>query len=360
MRWRGREIERHGDDRRSMSRKDRFLRACKLKEVDRTPIWLMRQAGRYLPEYRRLREKHNLLTICKTPDLCAEATLLPVRKLGVDAAIIFADIMLPLEPMGISFRIEESLGPVIHNPISSLADIDALHSIKPKSDLWFVLEGIRLVRKKLEGNVPLIGFSGAPFTLASYIIEGKPSRDFTRTKEMMYADPETWHQLMKRLAHVVSSYLRAQIEAGVQAVQLFDSWVGCLGPQDYKEYVFPYSRQVFRYLSATNTPTIHFGTGTATLLELMKEAGGDVIGVDWRIPIDEAWKRLGDVGIQGNLDPAVLLASFEVITASAKDILQRASGRLGHIFNLGHGVLPNTPVENVIRLVKLVHGYKYE
>lgn len=342
-----------------MSRKDRFLRACKLKEVDRTPIWLMRQAGRYLPEYRRLRKKHDVLTICKTPNLCAEATLIPVRKLGVDAAIIFADIMLPLEPMGISFRIEESLGPVIHNPIGSLADIDALHSIKPSRDLWFVLEGIRLVRRKL--NVPLIGFSGAPFTLASYVIEGKPSRDFTKTKGLMYGDPETWHQLMKRLAHVVSSYLRAQIEAGVQAVQLFDSWVGCLSPQDYERYVFPYSKRVFRDLSTTNVPTIHFGTGTTTLLELMKEAGGNVIGIDWRIPLDEAWKRLGDdVGIQGNLDPAALLASFEVVTAGANDILHRASGRAGHIFNLGHGVLPNTPVENVVRLVKLVHEYKYE
>lgn len=342
-----------------MSRKDRFLRACKLKEVDRTPIWLMRQAGRYLPEYRRLRKKHDVLTICKTPNLCAEATLIPVRKLGVDAAIIFADIMLPLEPMGISFRIEESLGPVIHNPIGSLADIDALHSIKPSRDLWFVLEGIRLVRKKLNGRVPLIGFSGAPFTLASYIIEGKASRDFIKTKSLMYRDPETWHDLMNRLANVVSAYLRAQIEAGAQTIQLFDSWVGSLSPQDYEEYVLPYSRRIFRDLSAANVPTIHFGTGTATLLELMKKAGGNVIGIDWRIPIDETWKRLGDgVGIQGNLDPAALLGSFDVVKSKAEDILRRVSGRPGHIFNLGHGVLPNTPVENVIRLVNLVHNYK--
>ena len=319
----------------------------------------MRQAGRYLPGYRRLREKYDVLTICKTPELCAEATILPVEQLGVDAAIIFADIMLPVEAMGISFRIEESLGPVIQNPVSSMADVESLRIVEPQRDLRFLLDGIRLVKERLNGKVPLIGFAGAPFTLASYIIEGRPSRDFVKTKSLMYKDSETWHELMEKLAHMVSVYLRAQIEAGVEAVQLFDSWVGCLSPQDYEEYALPYSKQIFRDLSSTNVPTIHFGTQTTTLLELMKEAGGDVIGVDWRIPIDEAWKRVGDgVGIQGNLDPAALLGSFELTKTKAEDVLRRVSGRAGHIFNLGHGVLPNTPVENVSRLVNLVHEYK--
>lgn len=333
---------------------DRFLRACRCESVDATPIWIMRQAGRYLPEYRKLREKHDILTLCKTPALSAQVTLMPLRTFDLDAAILFADIMLPLEGMGVSLEIIESVGPVIEKPIRSLSDVQALRVIDPEEDVPYVLETIRLLLKELK--VPLIGFSGAPFTLASYLIEGKPSRDFTNVKRFMYGNPDGWQALMQMLTSVVLEYLKAQIRAGVHAIQLFDSWVGCLSPQDYREYVLPYSQIIFHDLAHMNVPRIHFGVGTATLLELMKEAGGDVIGVDWRIPLDLAWQRIGyDRAIQGNLDPAVLLGPQELIGQRARVILAQADGRSGHIFNLGHGILQHTPPEHVKYLVDAVH-----
>ena len=335
---------------------NRFLRACWRKPVDRTPIWLMRQAGRYLPGYRKVRKDHSLLTICKNPKLAAAITLLPVEKLGVDAAIIFADIMLPLQPMGISFTIQDEIGPVISKPVSTFSDVDSLLKIDPVRDLPHVLEAIRLVKAELPEEIPLIGFCGAPFTLASYIIEGKPSRDLVRTRTIMYDKPEVWKGLMSRLTQAMGSYLKAQVHAGAQAIQIFDSWIGCLSPTDYREYVEPYSSQLFATIAEESVPSIHFGTGTGLLLEDMKRAGGDIIGLDWRIPIGDAWSRLGDdVGIQGNLDPVVLLTSYHIIRSKTEQILSDVNGRPGHIFNLGHGVLPNTPVENVSQLVNLVH-----
>jgi uroporphyrinogen decarboxylase len=314
----------------------------------------MRQAGRFLPEYRKIREKHDVISICKNPDLCAEVTSLPVEILGVDAAIMFADIMLPLEGMGVKFEIKEGLGPLIQEPIRSLDSVNALTNLNPKDDVPYVLEAIAQVKKTL--NVPLIGFCGAPFTLASYLIEGRPTRDFLNTKMLMYRDPETWHALMNELATAMASYLRAQIKAGVDVVQLFDSWVGCLSPHDYHQYVLPHSRRIFKELEGTGVPHIHFGTGTSNLLEEMKQAGGDVFGVDWRIPIDVAWARLGSgVGIQGNLDPAVLLGTSELIKSRAEDVLMRTKRRVGHIFNLGHGMLPETSPQKAIELVNFVH-----
>ncbi|MGD0175992.1 MAG: uroporphyrinogen decarboxylase [Candidatus Bathyarchaeia archaeon] len=333
---------------------DRLIKACRRQPVDATPVWFMRQAGRYLPEYRKIREKHDVISICKDPSLCAKVTTLPVETLGVDAAIMFADIMLPLQGMGIRFEIKEGLGPLIQQPIRSMGDVSSLTDLDPKNDVPFVLEAIAQTKKMLD--VPLIGFSGAPFTLASYIIEGRSTRDFVNTKTLMYRDPKTWHALMDRLSTAMASYLRAQIKAGVDVVQLFDSWVGCLSPQDYHQYVLPYSRRIFKELEATGVPRIHFGTGTSNLLEEMRQAGGDVFGVDWRIPIDLAWARLGsDVAIQGNLDPAVLLGNPELIRSQATEILTKTRGKVGHIFNLGHGMLPETSPQNVIELVKFVH-----
>lgn len=333
---------------------DRLVKACRRQPVDATPIWFMRQAGRFLPQYRKIREKHDVIAICKNPDLCAEVTKLPVDALGVDAAIMFADIMLPLEGMGINFEVKEGLGPVIKEPITDLESVKSLHELEPKESVPFVIEAISKTRKTL--NVPLIGFCGAPFTLASYLIEGKPTRDFTNTKALMYRDRETWHALMNRLATAMVGYLKAQVQAGVDVVQLFDSWAGCLSPQDYHHYVLPYSQQIFKELEGTHVPRIHFGTGTSNLLEEMKQAGGDVFSVDWRIPIDVAWERLGyDVGIQGNLDPAVLLGNMELVKSQAAQILAKVGGRAGHIFNLGHGMLPETSPENVRQLVEFVH-----
>ena len=332
-----------------------FLRACQRKKTEYTPVWLMRQAGRFLKEYRALRRRFPFLTLCKTPELAAQVTLLPIERLKVDAAIIFADILLPLEPMGINLEFTKGEGPRIHNPPRSRPEVQRLRVINAEEELPFVMEAIRMVCQELKGKIPLIGFSGAPFTLASYIIEGGGSRDFVRTKSLMYKDPSCWHLLMEKLSKVVVSYLNAQIRSGVQAVQLFDSWAGILSPNDYEEFVLPHNQRVFRELSA-GVPTIHFATGTSGLLELMKEAGGDIIGIDWRIHLGEAWKRLGyEVGIQGNLDPAVLLSSPKRIQRCVKEILDAAKGRPGHIFNLGHGVLPQTPEENVIAMVEAVH-----
>lgn len=337
---------------------DRFLSACRREPADATPIWFMRQAGRYLPEYRKIREKYDVIEICKTPELCSKVTAMPVDILGVDAAILFADIMLPLEGMGIDFRIEEGLGPVIRNPIRDMRAAQSLHDFDASNDVPFVLEAVRLTKKRLDGRVPLIGFCGAPFTLASYLIEGRPTRDFINTKVLMYRDQKTWQILMEKLTTAMIQYLQAQINAGVDAVQLFDSWVGCLSPLDYRQYVLPYSQRIFKDLEKTSVPRIHFGTGTSNLLEEMRLAGGDVFGVDWRIPIDRAWDRLGrDVSIQGNLDPAILLADVDLIKSQAADILTRISGRPGHIFNLGHGMLPDVQVQNVVELVKFVHNF---
>jgi len=316
----------------------------------------MRQAGRYLPEYRKIREKHEVLAICKDPELCAKVTSMPAQILGVDAAIMFADIMLPLEGMGVKLKIEEGIGPVIKEPITDNRSAGALEKLDAPSDVPFVLDAIRLVKKLLDGRVPLIGFSGAPFTIASYLIEGRPTRDFTKVKSLMYRNPKTWHLLMEKLADSMTAYLQAQIDAGVDAVQLFDSWVGCLSPQDYHNYVLPYSQRIFKNLEGSGVPRIHFGTGTSNFLEEMKLAGGDVFSVDWRVPIDAAWRRLGyDVAVQGNLDPAAMLADVELLKSFAADILERAKGRAGHIFNLGHGMLPEASAETVAELVKFVH-----
>lgn len=332
---------------------DVFLRACRRERTNYTPVWMMRQAGRYITEYRELRKTHSVLEICKTPELCSSVTMMPVEQLNVDAAIMFADIMLPLEGMGIELDIREG-GPVIANPVRDAKSVSGLRESHPKESVPFVLEAIRLIKKQL--NVPLIGFSGAPFTLASYIIEGGPSRTFTLTKLLMYSKPDVWQGLMERLTRVVLAYLNAQINAGVDAVQLFDSWAGCLSPQDYREFVLPYSGKVFKGLQ--KVPSIHFGTGTSELLGLMKEAGGDVIGIDWRVPLGRAWERLGhDVGIQGNLDPSVLLGREETIKKRVLDVLGEADDRPGHIFNLGHGVLPETPPANAAAMVKAVHEY---
>ena len=338
----------------------RFLRACRCEPVDCTPVWFMRQAGRYMAEYRAVRAKHSLLEICSQPDLAAEVTLQPVRALGVDAAILFADILLPLVPMGIHLEFAADEGPVIHNPIHTAADVAALRPVEPRESLAPVLQAIRLVRRELGGHTPLIGFAGAPFTLASYLIEGGSSRNFVQTKQMMYGAPQTWHALMGKLARVVADYLVAQIEAGAQAVQLFDSWVGCLSPDDYCEYVLPHSQFVLRAVKATGVPAIHFGTDTAMLILWMKTAGGDVIGLDWRTPLDLAWKALGpETAVQGNLDPVALLveAPYPELERRVQAVLEQAAGRPGHIFNLGHGILPETPVENVKAVVEMVHKF---
>jgi uroporphyrinogen decarboxylase len=315
----------------------------------------MRQAGRYMQEYRKIRERHSILEVCKTPELASQVTLQPIDRFPLDAAIIFADILLPLEPMGAQLAFLADEGPVISNPVRDRAAVDALKPIGPEA-LGFVYEAIRLARKSLEGRVPLIGFAGAPFTLASYLIEGGSSRNFIETKRFMYHAPEAWHLLMDKLARVVAGYLKAQIEAGAQAIQLFDSWVGALSPDDYREYVQSHVQLIFDALKSTNVPCIHFGTGTATLLELMEQAGGTVIGVDWRIRLDEARLRLGeDVAIQGNLDPVVLFAPLPEISRRVEAILSQAGTGSGFIFNLGHGILPGTPVENVQATIHMVH-----
>jgi uroporphyrinogen decarboxylase len=336
---------------------DRFLRACRREAVDRTPVWFMRQAGRSQPEYRALRERFTLLEICAHPELVAEVTLRPVEQLGVDAAVLFADIMLPLEGIGVGFDLEEGRGPHIHEPLRDAAPVSALHPFVPTPTITAVLEGIRLIRRS--STVPLIGFAGAPFTLASYLVEGGPSREFLRTKTLMHHRPDMWAMLLRRLAEMTVDYLRLQITAGVQAVQLFDSWVGCLSPGDYEAFVAPFTRAVCMAVAPLGVPIVHFGTNTAGLLPLMATSGGDVIGVDWRIGLDDAWSRIGPRhGIQGNLDPAVLLADPPVFEARAADVLARARGRPGHIFNLGHGVLPDTPQDHLRRLVDFVHAHE--
>jgi len=337
----------------------RFLRACRREPVDATPIWLMRQAGRYMAEYRALREKHSLLELCKTPELAAKVTKQPL-SLGVDAAILFADILLPLEPMGAPFSFEKGEGPVVHEPIARLDQIERLRVVDPHESLAFVLSAIRMLKGEIE--VPLIGFAGGPFTLASYLIEGGKSTHYAKTKRLMYAEPAAWHSLMGKLAEVVRRYLRAQIDAGADAVQLFDSWVGQLSPDDYREYVERHVAHILQDLCAGvlgapgRVPVIHFGTGTYALLERMRDAGGDVLGLDWRTPLADGWARVGrEHAVQGNLDPTVLFAPRAVVERGAERVLDAAAGRPGHVFNLGHGILPETPVDNVKALVDFVH-----
>jgi len=315
----------------------------------------MRQAGRFLPEYRDLRKRYSMLELCTNADLAAQVTMLPIRLLpGLDAAIVFSDLLLPLQPMGLEIRFAASEGPQVLNPIAHESDVERLRPLEPEQDLRPVLDAIRILRRELQ--VPLIGFAGAPFTLASYAIEGGSSRHYLKTKGLMTSHSPVWSRLMTKLAEAALRHLRAQIEAGAQMVQLFDSWVGALGPRDYEEFVLPYSRIVFEGLRDTGAPTIHFGTGTASLLELMKRAGGDVIGLDWRVNLAEAWLRLGEVAVMGNLDPAMLLAPREALVSRVDSILDSAGRRAGHIFNLGHGVLPETPVENLLAVLERVHS----
>jgi uroporphyrinogen decarboxylase len=332
-----------------------MMRACRREPAAYTPIWLMRQAGRYLPEYRRVRDRHSFLEMCRHPELAAEVTLTAVERLGVDAAIIFADILLPLLPMGVGLRYEAGDGPIVERPLRTPTDLRTLPKVAVAESLSFVADAIRIVRQALSNRTPLIGFAGAPFTLASYLVEGGASRQYQATKTLMYSDPALWHQIMELLAGMTAEYLKLQIEAGADVVQLFDSWVGNLGPDDYRRFVLPYTRRVIAAMPA-GVPVIHFGTVTGTLLELMREAGGDVIGLDWRVDLAEAWHRLGPkVGVQGNLDPVALFAEIPEIKRRAREILDRAGGRAGHIFNLGHGILPETPVDHVVALVDMVH-----
>lgn len=332
-----------------------FLDACRRRPTAFTPIWLMRQAGRYMAEYRQLRERWDFLELCKNSQAAAEVTLQPVERLGVDAAILFADILLVIEPLGVGLEFTRGGGPHLRRPLRSAADVAELPLVAVEDAVGFVFETVRRARKALADRVPLIGFAGAPFTLASYLIEGGASRDFLRTKRFMRAERAAWHALLGRLAEITSAYLNGQIAAGAQAVQLFDSWVGALSPDDYREFVLPHSRAAIRGLTP-GVPVIHFGVGTATLLPSMKEAGGDVIGLDWRVELGPTWERLGhEVAVQGNLDPAVLLSSLDDIRRAARAILDGAARRPGHIFNLGHGVHQETPVDNVKALVEIVH-----
>ena len=336
---------------------DRFLRACRREPVDVTPVWFMRQAGRYMPEYRALRKQHTLIELCKNPELATEVTLQPVKALGVDAAILFADILLLLEPLGAPFEFAAGEGPVIHTPVRDKAGVDKLRLFAPEEGLGYVLAAIRMIRKELDGKTPLIGFAGAPFTLASYLIEGGgKSKDYAITKRLMYREPAVWHALMDKLSEMTRRYLLAQIEAGAQAVQLFDSWIGALSPADYVEFIQPHVKHILSSVEQTGVPVIHFGTGTAMLLELQKQAGGTVIGVDAKTPLDWARKLLGDgVAVQGNLDNLLLDAPRELLAARVKDVLHRG-GHRGHIFNLGHGILPETNPDAVKYVVDLVHS----
>lgn len=317
----------------------------------------MRQAGRYMPEYRALRERYSLLDLCRTPDLATEVTMQPVRRIELDAAILFSDLLLPLEPMGIRFDFVRGEGPQIENPLETEADIERLRPFESREALAHVLQAIRQIQVELKGQVPLIGFAGAPFTLASYAIEGGHSNNFAKTKSIMYGHPQAWHRLCALFAEVIGQYLVAQIEAGVDVVQVFDSWVGALNARDYREFILPHTRRIFEIVAAqSSVPTIHFGVGSWAILRDMREAGGDVIGADWRTPLDEAWERIGhDRAIQGNLDPTLLLGPLDRLLAGADDVLERAGGRDGHIFNLGHGILPQTPVEHVQALARHVH-----
>jgi uroporphyrinogen decarboxylase len=329
------------------------VRAARREPVEHTPVWFMRQAGRSLPEYRKLRERWGLFEIVAQPELCAEVTLQPVRRHDVDAAVMFTDIVYPVLSMGIDVELVEGVGPVVAEPVATLADVERLRVTEPEESMAPILEAVRLVRGELRADQAVIGFCGGPFTVAGYLVEGKPSRDFLKVKTMMYREPETWRALMERLSDQFARYVAAKVAAGADAIQLFDSWVGALSPADYEEFVAPWSARI---LAAVDVPTIHFGTGTATLLGAMAAAGGDVIGLDWRIPLDRGWAEVGEGrGVQGNLEPAVLLGPWERVEAAALDVLARAAGRPGHVFNLGHGVLPGTDPDVLRRLAAFVH-----
>ena len=334
---------------------DRFLRACRREPVDVTPVWFMRQAGRSLPEYRTLREKHGMFEIMADAELTAEVTLQPVRRLGVDAAILFSDIVLPLAAIGIDVEIKPGVGPVFADPFRGVDDLERLRPLDPAADMPALLEAVGILRDELE--VPLIGFAGAPFTVASYFVEGGPSRDYARTKSLMRGEPAVWAALLERLADLALTSLRAQVEAGAAAVQLFDSWAGALAPEDYRGRVQPASARIFDGMADLDVPRIHFGVGTGELLADFAAAGADVVGVDWRIPLDEAHRRVGDgYALQGNLDPALCTAPWPVVETAAREVLDRARGLRGHVFNLGHGVLPETDPDILARVVDLVHG----
>lgn len=336
----------------------RFLDACRRKKTDATPVWFMRQAGRYMPEYRALRKKYSILELCEHPEAAAEVTLQPVRAFEVDAAILFADILLPVRPMGMSLTFVKGEGPCLSKPIRTAQDVARLRAFNPKEGLGYVLEAVRLVRAELEGKTPLIGFAGAPFTLASYMIEGGPSKDYRNTKAMMHGNPKAWRALMQKITQVTGAYLSAQAEAGAQALQLFDSWAGQLSKSDYDAFVLPYSRKVLKAASKTGVPVIHFATGTSHFLESFRDAGADVIGVDWRLGLDEAWKRIGyGRAVQGNLDPIHLQLPRPQLKKAVREVLKRAGGRRGHIFNLGHGVLTHTPPDNVRAVTEWVHEW---
>jgi uroporphyrinogen decarboxylase len=341
-----------------MSRNDRLIKACSMVKADCTPVWFMRQAGRYMKQYRDIRDKYSLMEMFKNPELAATVTLQPVRAFAVDAAIIFADILLPLEPMGIGVDFVEGRGPVIKKPVRTTSDVNLLRIVEPESDLGFVLESLKLVRQEIDGRVPLIGFAGAPFTLASYAIEGAASSSYIVTKRLMYETSSAWNLLMERFCASILSFLKAQVRAGAQLVQVFDSWAGCLSPADYESYVLPYNKKIFEALRQEGIPSIHFSTGTSGLLPLISAAGGDIIGVDWRISLGDAWQRIRPgAGIQGNLDPVVLMAPWPVLSRKSAEILDQAGGRAGHVFNLGHGVLPSTPEDSIRALADFVHEY---
>jgi uroporphyrinogen decarboxylase len=342
----------------SLTGAERFRAACRHEPADATPVWFMRQAGRSFADYRALRERYEILTLAKTPELCTEVTLMPVKELGVDGAVLFADIMLPLEGMGVSLEIQPDLGPVIHQPIRGRPDVERLRPLVPEEHVPFVLQTIGLLRQELaDGRAAIIGFGGAPFTLACYLIEGRPSRDYAKAKSLMLREPDVWSALMDRLTEATIAYLTAQARAGADVIQLFDSWAGALSPQDYAQSVLPWSKRIFAALRQAGVPSIYFGTGNASLLELFAEAGSDLISVDWRVNLDDAWRRIGfDRGIQGNLDPVRPVAGWEAAQAGMRDVLARAAGRPGHIFNLGHGVLPDTNPEVLKRLVDAVHA----
>jgi uroporphyrinogen decarboxylase len=330
-----------------------LVRACRRERVERTPVWFMRQAGRSLPEYRELRKRYGLFDIVAEPELCAEVTLQPVRRHDVDAAVMFTDIMFPVLAMGVAVELVESVGPVVSAPIRTAADVERLVVPEPEQAVPTILEAVRLVRAALRDDQAVVGFCGGPFTVAGYLVEGKPSREFATVKAMMYREPAVWHALMDKLADTFARYVAAKVRAGADVIQVFDSWVGALSPSDYEEFVAPYSARI---LSPVDAPTIHFGTGTSTLLTEMARAGGDVIGLDWRIPLDRGWAEVGEErGVQGNLDPAVLLGPWERIEAETRAILARAGGRPGHVFNLGHGVPPETDPAVLRRLTELVH-----
>lgn len=340
-----------------MSTESPFLLACRRQPTSFTPIWIMRQAGRYLPEYRAVRERFSFLELCKTPEAAAEVTVQPIDLIGTDAAILFADILLILEPLGLGLRFSPGDGPSLERPIRSPEDVAKMPRPDVRDSLSYVFETVKQVRSALAGRVPLIGFAGAPFTLASYAIEGGGSRNYLATKQFLLSEPDAWNALMGRLVDATVDYLQGQVDAGAQALQIFDSWVGHLGPDDYREAVLPHMKSLFSRLPDT-VPVIHFGTGTSGLLELMAEAGGDVIGLDWRIPLSEGWRRVGEKrAVQGNLDPAILFAPFSVIREKVRALLNEAGGRPGHIANLGHGVMPNTPVDAVRCLVDTVHEF---